>query len=164
MLSQKMQDALNAQIQAEAYSAWLYLAMAAHAEQLNFKGMASWLRVQHQEELGHAYKLFDYVHDRAGKVALKTLEAPPAEFGAPLQIFEQAYKHEQLVTSLIHKLYDLAVAEKDVATQVFLNWFVTEQVEEEASALTIVEKLKQIPEKSGGIWFLDKELGKRGKE
>ncbi len=162
MLNAKMQDALNAQIQAESYSAWLYLAMAGHAEQLGFKGMAHWLRLQHQEELAHAYKLFDYVHDRGGKVALRTLEAPPAEFGAPLALFEQVYKHEQHVTSLIHKLYELAVAEKDVATQVFLNWFVTEQVEEEASASEIVDKLKMIPEKSGGMFQLDKELGKRG--
>jgi ferritin len=163
MLTQKMQDALNAQIQAESYSAWLYLAMAAHAEQANFKGMAQWLRAQHQEELSHAYKLFDYVHDRGGKVTLKTLEAPPAEFGAPLALFEQVYRHEQHVTSLIHKLYELAVAEKDVATQVFLSWYVNEQVEEEANASEIVEKLKLIGEKSGGIWYLDKELGKRGK-
>jgi len=164
MLSQKMQDALNAQIQAEAYSAWLYLGMAAHAEQLNLKGMAHWLRVQHQEELGHAYKLFDFVHERGGKVALRTLEAPPADYGTPLQLFEQVYKHEQHVTSLIHKLYETAATEKDLATQVFLQWFVTEQVEEEASALEIVEKLKMIPEKSGAIFQLDKELGKRGRD
>jgi ferritin len=163
MISQKMQDAINAQIQAEFYSAYLYLAMSGEAETQNFKGSASWLRIQHQEELAHAYKLVDYLHDRGGRVSLKALDAPPAEFGPPLRIFEMALKHEQHVTALIHKLHETAVAEKDLAAQIFLQWFVTEQVEEEKSATDIVERLRLAGEKSSAVLYLDKEIGKRGK-
>jgi ferritin len=163
MINKKMEDAFNAQIQAEYYSAYLYLAMSAQSEAHNFKGIAKWLRIQHQEELAHAYKLVDHLLERGGRPALKALEAPPAEFGTPLALFEQVYKHEQHVTSLIHKLYETAAGEKDIASQVFLQWFVNEQVEEEASASAIVERLKMAGDKSSAVLYLDKEIGKRGK-
>jgi ferritin len=163
MITSKMQDAINAQIQAEFSSAYLYLAMAADAEAQTFKGVAGWLRVQHQEELAHGYKLLEYLQDRGGRVQLKGLEAPPAEFGSPLKIFEQVLKHEQHVTSLVHKLYETALAEKDVAAQVFLQWFVTEQVEEEKSASELVEKLRMAGDKASTVLYLDKEIGKRAK-
>ncbi len=163
MISRKMEEALNAQIQAEFQSAYLYLAMSAEAESHNFRGMAKWLRAQQQEELGHGYKLMQHLLDRGGRVQLKTLEAPPSEVGAPLAQFDQAYKHEQHVTALIHRLYDTAVAERDLAAQVMLQWFVTEQIEEEQQALEIVEKLRLAGDKSGMLLYLDDELGKRGK-
>jgi ferritin len=164
MISKKMEEVLNAQIQAEFYSAYLYLAMSAEADARNFKGMGKWLRVQHQEELGHGYKLVEFLLDRGGRVQLKPLDAPPAEFGTPLATFEQAYKHEQHVTALIHKLYETAAAEKDLAAQVFLQWFVTEQVEEEKQASEIVEKLRLAGDKGSTLLYLDKEFGKRGKD
>lgn len=162
MISQKLQDAINNQIQAELYSAYLYLSMSAYSESKNLAGFAHWLKLQYQEETGHALKLIDYLQERGGKVELKRIDAPPSEFGTPLEVFEQTLAHEEHVTSLINKLYEIAVEEKDYAAQIFLQWFITEQVEEEASASAVVERLKIIGDKSpGGILYLDKELGKR---
>ncbi|MBI5485746.1 MAG: ferritin [Deltaproteobacteria bacterium] len=163
MISQKLQEAFNAQIQAEFYSAYLYLGMSADAERQNYKGAAAWLRTQHGEELAHGYKLVQYLYDRGGRVQLKALDAPPAEFGPPARIFEAVLKHEQHVTALIHKLYETAAAEKDLAAQVFLQWYVTEQVEEEASATVILERLRMAGDKPSTVLYLDKELGKRAK-
>lgn len=161
MISAKMQDALNRQIQAEFQSAYLYLAMSAYCESKNLKGFAHWLKVQYQEETGHALKILNYLLERGGVVELKAIEAPSAEFGSPAEVFEKVLAHEQHVTSLINKLYETAVEEKDLATQVFLQWFITEQVEEEASASDVLERIKMIGDRSSAILYLDKELGKR---
>jgi ferritin len=161
MISQKMQDALNAQIQAETESAYLYLAMSAHCAQRSFKGIAHWLRVQQAEELAHANKLLDYLLERGGKPVLKPIAAPPADFGSPIEVFEDVLAHEQKVTGLINALYGVAVAEKDVAAQVFLQWFVTEQVEEEAHASEILDRFRFVGDKGGSVLYVDKELGKR---
>lgn len=162
MINQKLQDAINSQIQAEFYSAYLYLSMSAYCESQNFAGFAHWLKLQYQEETEHALKLIGYLQERGGTVELKKIDAPPAEFGSPLQVFEQTLAHEQHVTSLIHQLYEAAVAEKDYAAQIFLQWFITEQVEEEASATAVVERLRIIGDKSpGSVLYIDKELGKR---
>ncbi len=161
MLAKKVQDALNDQIQAEMASAYLYLAMAAYCEAMNLKGFGHWLRAQYNEEVGHAMKMFDYVIERGGQVALKAIEAPPAEFGSPADVFAKVLAHEQHVTARINSLYELAVAEKDYATQIFLQWFISEQVEEEASADEIIERMKLAGDKGSALVWLDKELGKR---
>lgn len=161
MINTKVQEAINDQIQAELYSAYLYLAMSAYCEEQNLKGFAHWLKGQHDEETSHAYKFMEHLQDRGGKVVLKAIEAPGTEFGTPVAVFEKVLAHEKYVTERIHKLYELALAEKDYAAQILLQWFITEQVEEEATASAILEKIKMIPEKSGGLFYLDKELGKR---
>lgn len=127
----------------------------------NLKGFSNWLRVQYQEETEHALKLLDYLLERGGEVELQAIEAPPTEFGKPVEVFEKVLAHEEHVTSLINKLYEVAVEEKDVAAQIYLQWFVTEQVEEEASAGDILAQLRMIGDKTGGIFFLDKELAAR---
>jgi ferritin len=161
MIGKKMLDALNEQINAELYSSYLYLAMAADFEAKNLKGFAKWMEVQAKEEAGHAKKLYDFLVDRGGRVALKAIAAPPPEWKSPLAAFEEAYAHEQKVTGLIHKLADLAAAEKDHAAAVMLQWFVTEQVEEEANASEIVEKLKLIKDHPQGLLMMDGHLGQR---
>lgn len=160
-IKQKMQDALNKQINAELYSAYIYLSMAAYAEENNLKGMGHWLKIQAKEETGHAMKLFGFVNERGGRVTLAAIEAPPTKWDSPLKMFEEVLAHEKKVTALIDALVDTAVSEKDKATQVFLNWFVDEQVEEEANATEIVEKLKMIKDSTQGLLLLDAELGKR---
>ena len=162
MINQKMEQAINDQIQKELYSSYLYLAMSAYSETQNLKGFAHWLKLQHDEEKEHAMKLVDYLLERGGKVAYQALEAPPAEFGTPIEVFEQVLAHELYITASIHKLYELAVAEKDIAAQIFLQWFVTEQVEEEANVTEVLEKLKMIGDKSSGILYMDKAMAKRG--
>ncbi len=164
MLSTKIAKAMNDQVKHEFYSAYLYLAMSAHFENANLTGFAHWMRLQSQEEMEHALKFYDYIHDRGGSVTLQAIDQPPAEFGSPLQAFEQVLAHEQKVTSLINHIYSLADDEKDYASMVFLNWFVEEQVEEEKSASEIVETLKQIGDKGNAIYHLDHRLSKRGEE
>ena len=161
MLSKKMEKALNNQINAELYSAYLYLAMAADFESKNLKGCATWMRVQNQEETVHAMKLYDYVAEKGGRVTLRAIEEPPAKWKTPLEAFEAAYAHEQKVTALINGLVDTAIQERDHATNIMLQWFVTEQVEEEASADDIVQKLKLMAGAPGGLFMLDRELGQR---
>jgi ferritin len=162
MLSKVVQDALNQQIKDELYSSYLYLSMSAHCETINLPGFAHWMRLQSEEELSHAMKLFDYVNDRGGRVVLQGIDQPPAEFNAPLDIFQQVLEHEQKVTGLIHQLYALALKENDYPTQVELQWFITEQVEEEKSAGEIVEQLKVIGDHSTALLMLDRQLGARG--
>ena len=143
MLSEKMRDALNAQINAELYSSYLYLSMTAYFYEENFPGFANWMRVQEHEERIHALKFYDYIVSRDGRVRLRPIEGPQVEWTSPLAAFEDAYKHEQKVTGLIHKLVDLALSEADHATHSFLKWFVDEQVEEEASADAVVQDLRR---------------------
>lgn len=162
MLTKKMQDALNAQINAEAYSAYLYLAMAVEADARNLRGIAHWFRIQYQEETGHMLKLLDYVLERRGQVELKAIAAPAPQWDSALAMFEAALKHEQHVTSLIDNLAAVAAAENDRATGIFLQWFISEQVEEEAAAEIIVEQLRMIQGSMGSLLFLDRQLGKRG--
>ena len=164
MLSKKMQDALNRQINAELYSSYLYLSMAAHFEAANLKGFARWMRVQAQEETAHGMKIYDFVLARGGKVTLTAIDAPKTEWASPLAAFKDVYAHEQKVTALIDGLVDVARKETDNAAEVFLHWFVGEQVEEEANASEIVEKLKRIKESANGLFMLDSVLGKRGGE
>lgn len=162
MLSKKMQKALNDQINKEMYSSYLYLSMAAGFKDKNLNGCANWVRVQSQEEMGHAMKIFSYIYDRAGSVKLAAIAAPPTEFDTPLSVFEMIYEHEQKVTGMIDKLMDLAIEEKDYATQSFLKWLIDEQVEEEDSALAVVNQLKMIGDSVNGLFMLDHALGARG--
>ena len=161
MIGKKIEKALNKQINAEFYSSYLYLSMAADFEAKNLEGFANWMKVQAQEEWGHGMRIYNYVNEQQGRVTLAAIEAPQTEWASPLAMFEAAYKHEQHVTSLIHDLVSLANEEKDYATGIFLQWFVSEQVEEEANASSIVEKLKMIKESSQGLMMLDRALAQR---
>jgi len=161
MISTKMQDALNEQINAELYSAYLYLAMAAEFESQSLKGMAGWMEAQAKEETNHAKKLYDFINDRGGRVVLKAIDAPPSEWKSPAAAFQAAYEHEQKVTAMIHNLVDVARSEKDKAAEVMLAWFVEEQVEEEASTSEIAEKLQRIKDSTNGLFMMDNSLGKR---
>lgn len=161
MNSEKMEKAINEQINAEIYSAYLYLAMSAYFESVDLPGFANWMRVQWQEELAHAQKLYDYLFERDGRVVLDAIEAPPLEWKSPLDAFEETLKHEKYVTSRIHDLVRLARAEGDVATENFLQWFVTEQVEEEATAKALIQQLKLVGDQGQGLFLTDRELGTR---
>jgi ferritin len=161
MIGEKMIKALNDQLNAELYSSYLYLSMSAYFQSINLKGFANWMRVQTQEELLHAVKFYDFINNRGGRVKLAAIETPPSEWESPLQIFETAYQHEQKVTGLINNLVEIALEERDHATQIFLQWFVTEQVEEEDSANTVIQKLKLMGDAPGGMFMLDNELGQR---
>jgi ferritin len=160
-LSKKMQDALNEQIKEELASAYIYLSMAAYCESINLGGFAHWMRGQSQEELEHAFKFYDYIHDRGGRVVLHALEQPPIEFDGPTDVFEKTLEHEQFITGCIHKLYALAAEEKDYASLGILQWFVDEQVEEEKSAGDILEMLKMVGDKGQGLILLDRQLAQR---
>ena len=161
MISEKMQSAFNDQINAEIHSAYLYWSMVAYFESINLKGFASWMRCQVQEEAVHATKFFDFISERGGRVALQTIEGPATEWDSPLAAFEGAYAHEQLITGRINDLVKLAREENDNAAEIFLQWFVTEQVEEEASADEVVQQLKLMAGAPGGLFMLDRELGQR---
>jgi ferritin len=160
MLSPKLLTALNDQINAELGSAYAYLAMAAYFEASDLTGSAQWMRRQAREEVAHAMKIFDFVNDRNGRVVLKALPEPRSEFASVAEIWDLALKQEQTVSARIHALYALAADEKDYATQAILQWFVTEQVEEEKTARTILEQVKRIGPSSSAIYFLDRHLGK----
>jgi len=160
MLSPKLQEALNAQLNAEYYSSYLYLSMAAYFDDANLPGFANWMKVQSREELGHAMKFYDHIADRRGRVSLRAIEAPPTQWKSPLLAFEDALKHEQKVTGLINDLVKLAASEGDSAADVFLQWFVAEQVEEEKSADEMVQKLKLVGD-SAQILMLDQAAGQR---
>jgi ferritin len=161
MLKKSVEDALNKQLNAELYSSYLYLAMAAHMETLTMRGFARWLRVQSKEELAHGMKFYDYLIEAGGTVKLTAIDAPKTSWKSVGAVFDQVYAHEQKVTSLIYGLMDIAIKEKDYATQNFLSWFVKEQVEEEANASEIVAKIKMIDDIPGHLFCLDHELGKR---
>jgi ferritin len=162
MISKTVQDAINDQIKNELYSAYLYLSMSAHFEAANLLGFAHWMRVQAKEEQEHAMKFFDYINDQGGHVLLKAIDQPPTAWKSSLELFQQVLEHEQKVTGLINKLYELAVKENDYATQVMLQWFITEQVEEEKNASQVIEQLKLIDAHGTAVLMLDHQLGKRG--
>ena len=161
MLNAKLQDALNRQINAELFSSYLYLSMVAYLEDRTLRGMAQWMRVQSGEETMHAMKIYDYIVERGGRVTLDKIEAPKTEWASPLELFKDAYAHEQKVTAMINDLMDLAIAEKDHASHDFLEWFVTEQVEEESNASEIVVQLKMIGDERLGLYMIDQKLGLR---
>lgn len=160
MLSKKMTAAINDQIGYEFYSAYLYLAMSAHFESVNLKGFATWTRARFTEEQTHALKFFDYINDRGAKVELPAIDKPDRTWRSNLQVFQEVLEHERSVTARIHKLYELALAEKDYPTQAMLQWFINEQVEEEKNAADIIEQLKLIDARGTAILMLDHRLGK----
>ena len=161
MLSDKMVDALNGQINKEMYSAYLYMAMSAYTEFIGLKGFTNWFYVQYQEEMEHAMRLYRYILDQGSQVKLMAIKEPPSEFGSPLEMFEQTLEHEKYVTKSIHDLVELAIEQKDHATQIFLQWYVTEQVEEEANDNEMIDKLKLVGKESGGLFMMNKELSAR---
>jgi ferritin len=161
VFNQKVQDAMNDQIQRELESAYIYLSMAAYFDSISLPGMAQWMRSQFQEEQFHAFKFYDFIGDRGGRVLLQPIGQPPVEFESPLDVFEKTLAHEQKVTGFINDLYALAIEEKDFASQMFLNWFVEEQVEEEKTANDIIDVLKRIGNNGHALIMLDKELGQR---
>lgn len=163
MLNEKILKALNQQLNLELSSSYEYLAMSAFFELSDLSGFASWMRIQSQEENAHASKIFDYILLTNGKVELAQINAPSFVYKSPKDAFEATYKHEQKVTASIHNLVGLAIETKDYATNNFLQWFVNEQVEEEANALKILERIKMIEDSKGGLLYLDKELGKRAR-
>ncbi len=162
LMKDAMREAMEEQIGHEFSAAYLYLSMSGSFEADNLTGFARWMRVQAAEEQVHALKFFDFLLDRGEPVRLSAIEEPSHAFGSSLDTFEQALAHEKRVTGLIHNLYELAVSEHDYPAQVFLNWFVAEQVEEEKSATEIVERLRMAGEDTAALLMLDKELGKRG--
>ena len=161
MLSQKMEENLNKQINAEMYSAYLYLAMSSYFEEQNLPGFANWLYIQAQEEMTHAMKIYRYINDRGGKVALYPIDGPPDSWENPIQVAEEVFAHEQKVTEMIYKLVNMAKEEKDHSTDNMLQWFVSEQVEEEKNADELVRQLKIVNGEGQGLLMLDRELGQR---
>lgn len=161
MLNEKMTEALNKHLNTELYSAHLYLSMSSYAGVSGLKGAANWFMVQYQEEMVHFKKFYDFINSRGEQVKLGTIPAPPVEFGSLLDLFQQTLKHEQYITSCINELADLALAEKDHASNIFLQWFITEQVEEEENDRDIIAKLKLIGDNGQGLLMLDAELATR---
>ena len=161
MLTEKMQKALNGQMNAELYSSYLYLSMNAYFKSVNLDGFANWMYFQAQEELEHAMKFYDFICQRGGRVQLAQIEAPPSEWNSPLAVFEDTLAHEQKVTGLINDLVEIANEERDHASQIFLQWFVSEQVEEEDSVGGVLEQLKLMGEAKGGLFMMDREMAKR---
>lgn len=164
MLSEKVQTALNGQIKEELQSAYNYLAMSAESDRLGLPGFTNWFKMQYTEELAHADRFFHYVLERNGEVELHALEKPHVSGESPLSLFEKALAHEQHITACIFQLKDLARAESDHATDVFLEWFVNEQVEEEASAQEVIDKLKLVDGSPNGLFMIDRELANRQPE
>ncbi len=161
MISKKMLNAINQQINAEMYSGYLYLSMSAWCSDQNLDGFAKWFRIQYGEEWEHAMKMYDYINEQQGKVTLKAIDAPTVEFKSIKEIADMQLEHEKKVTGLIRNLVTLAREEKDYATEIFLQWFIKEQVEEEAKADQIIKKLEMIGSAKHLIYMLDKEMGKR---
>jgi ferritin len=163
-IGKKMEEAINKQINAELFSAYLYQAMSADMAVKNFLGSSQWFKVQAKEETEHAEKFYNFLLDRGGVPKLMAIEAPRASWKSPLEAFEDAYAHELKVTALINGLLETARAEKDYAAESLLKWFIDEQVEEEANATQIVEQFKMVGESKGSTYMIDRKLGKRGKE
>ena len=163
MIGPRMQEQLNRHVQVEVFSSYLYLAMAAWCEAKAWKGFARWLRVQSDEELAHAKKSLDFLLARGGEAKLGALEAPPSAWASPIDLFERVLEHERKVTAFVNDLSAAAQQEKDLAAEIFLQWFVSEQVEEEARVVEIVDRLRMVGDRPGAALYLDKEYGKRGK-
>ncbi len=161
MISKKMENAINLQINEELFSSYLYLSMSTYFEGMSLSGFANWMRIQAQEEQFHAMKFFDYVHERGGKVELLAIEKPANDWESILAIFEETLKHEEHITSKINELVSIAKGENDYASQNFLQWYVDEQVEEEATASEIVEQIKFLGDNKHGILMLDREFKTR---
>jgi len=164
MISKTMQDAINDQINKELFSSYLYLSMAAYFENKNLPGFAHWMRVQEGEEREHAMKFYDHLLERGGQVILKTIDAPKTDWNTSLELFQEVAEHEAKVTASINALYELALKEKDYPAQVLLQWYITEQVEEEKNAAEIVAQLELIEARGTAVLMLDHQLGKRGGE
>jgi len=164
MLNPTVQQALNDQVQKELHSAYIYLSMAAYFEAENLPGAAHWMRGQAVEEQEHAMKLFDFIQDRGGRVTLQAIDAPPATFSSPLAVFQASYAHEQKVTQSIHDLYALAIKEGDYPTQVMLQWFIDEQVEEEKNASAIMAQLQMVGDSPAALFMIDRQLAARAGE
>ena len=162
MITPKMLEAMNEHLNVEYYSAYYYLSMSAYFHDSNLNGLGSWMRMQYQEELIHAGKFYDFINDRDGAVKLQQIAAPPNKWDSPLDVFQDALKHEQEVTQKIYDLVDLSLEMRDHASNTFLQWFVTEQVEEEATASEIIQQLKLVGNDGNGLFLLDRELGQRG--
>lgn len=160
-MNERMQEAFNEQINEELFSSYIYLAMAAHFEAMNLEGFTSWMKLQAQEEVAHAMRLFDHIHRRGGRVVLKAVGEPPLDFGSPLETFEKALAHEQHITGCIHKLYSMAQEESDYPAQVELQWFIDEQMEEEENTGRVVDQLKLAGDNTVALLMLDRELGQR---
>lgn len=161
MINEKMQNAINDQINAEIYSAYLYLSMSAYFEANALHGFANWMRVQYQEEIAHAMRLYNFINDRGGRVILKAIDAPQTDWNSVLEVFEQTLEHERHVSALIHGLVDLAMELNDHATNQMLQWFVEEQVEEESSAETLLDELRLVGDNKSGLFMLNRELAQR---
>ncbi len=161
MISEKMTQALNDQINAEIFSSYLYLSMSSYSAHVGLPGCANWFFIQAKEELTHVQRFYDYINSQGQRVILDAIEKPESEFTSALAMFEETLKHEQLVTSLVNKLVNIAREESDYATEIFLQWFVSEQVEEEENASDIIAKLKLAGDQGGGLFMIDKELGAR---
>jgi ferritin len=161
MLTEKVQNALNDQFNAELYSSYLYLSMHAYFKSINLDGFANWMYQQAKEELLHAMKFYNFINQRGGRAKTAAVAEPPSEWDSPLAVFEETYSHEQKVTGLINDLVEIANEAHDHATQIFLQWFVTEQIEEEESASGVLEQLKLMQGHVGGLFMIDRELEKR---
>ncbi|MFQ5689486.1 MAG: ferritin [Gemmatimonadota bacterium] len=161
MRNQKVVDALNRQVGEEFYAAYLYLAMMAYFERSSLPGFAHWMRLQAQEEVGHAMRLVDFILERGGRVELGPIDKPPSEFDSPLSVMREALEHERGVTEQIHELYEVALEQKDYPAQVLLQWFITEQVEEEKSAGDLVDRLELAGDSGSALLVLDEKLGAR---
>ncbi len=161
MLNPKMEEALNNQVTAELYSAYFYLAMSSYCESISLSGCAKWMRAQAQEELYHGIKIYDYINERGGRAVMAAIDKPPAEWESIQDMFAAVLAHEQKVTGLINDLMNMAQDERDHASTSFLQWFIDEQVEEEASVGEVVDKLKLIGKDGNGLFVMDRELGRR---
>ena len=164
MINKPMQDAMNEQINKELFSAYLYLSMAAYFEEKNLSGFGNWMRVQAEEEREHAMKFYDFILERGGRVFLKAIDAPKTDWSSNLEAAEEVAAHEAKVTASINALYELALKEKDYPAQIMLQWFITEQVEEEKNAAEVVANLKLIEERGTAVLMLDHRLAKRSDE
>ena len=164
MINKSIQDAMNEQINKELFSSYLYLSMAAYFEDKNLPGFANWMRIQADEEREHAMKFFDFILERGGRVQLKAIEAPKTEWSSNLEVVEEVAAHEAKVTASINELYELALKEKDYPAQIMLQWFITEQVEEESSAAEVLASLKMIEARETAVLQLDHRLSKRQAE